>query len=97
LVVSSSTTVEVFNSQLAGLLAGAILPVPKIEIASFSAASISADEAAKLKVPGSISVLFLELKFPPTQDRKYKIEEMSKWTSGGVSVAGQTSGPQQPQ
>jgi filamentous hemagglutinin family protein len=95
-LVSSATTIEVFNSQLAGLLAGAILPVPRVEVASFSAATMSADEAAKLKVPGSISVLFLELKFPPAQERKYKIEDISKWTSGGIAVAGETSGPQQP-
>jgi filamentous hemagglutinin family protein len=95
LLVSSANTIEVFNSQLAGLLAGAILPVPKVEIASFSAASISADEAAKLKVPGSISVLFLELKFPPTKERKYKIEDISKWANAGIAVSGDTSGPQQ--
>ena len=91
--VDTQTTTLASSSQLAGLLAGAILPAPKVQVASFSGAVIDVEAAAKILPPGSIGVLFLQVPFPPGHQELYKIEDVSKWTAGRITAAG-TSVPQ---
>jgi hypothetical protein len=88
--VDDQTTTLASSSQLAGLLAGAILPAPKVQVASFSSAVIDVEAAAKILPPGSIGVLFLQVPFPPSQQELYKIEDVSKWAGGRITAAGTT-------
>ena len=96
LLVDNSRTTQVFNSQLAQLLAGAILPVPKLDLTSFTGATIDAEAAAKILPPGSIGTLFLQVPFAEPERTTYKVEDVSKWTGGLLSIAGTTSGAQTP-
>ena len=88
--------VQLFANQLASLLAGAILPVPRVEVSSFSGAAIDTQEASKILPPGSIGTLFLQVPFVPVEEKKYKVEEVSKWTTGRIAASGTTAGPQTP-
>ena len=81
------------SSSLSGLSAVEI-PVPRLETTTFSTASISVDEAAKILPPGSIGTLWLQIPFPPTEEKNYRIEGASKWTSGPIAAMGSTGGPQ---
>jgi filamentous hemagglutinin family protein len=86
--------VQLFANQLASLLAGAILPVPRIEVTSFSGAAIDVTEASKILPPGSIGTLFLQVPFVAVEEKKYKVEDASKWTTGRIAASGTTVGPQ---
>jgi hypothetical protein len=86
--------VQLFANQLASLLAGAILPVPRIEVTSFSGAAIDVTEASKILPPGSIGTLFLQVPFIAVEEKKYKVEDASKWTTGRIAASGTTVGPQ---
>jgi hypothetical protein len=88
--------VQLFANQLASLLAGAILPVPRVEVTSFSGAGIDLEQAAKIMEPDAIGTLFLQVPFVPVEAKKYKVEEASKWTSGRIVASGTTAGPQTP-
>jgi hypothetical protein len=88
--------VQLFANQLASLLAGAILPVPRVEVTSFSGAAIDVQEASKILPPGSIGTLFLQVPFVPVEEKKYRVEEISKWTTGRIAASGTTAGPQTP-
>jgi hypothetical protein len=70
------------------------IPLPKLDTISYSGASISVDEAAKILPPGSIGTLWLQLPFPPEKEPVDKVEDNSKWTSGRLAAAGSTAGPQ---
>jgi len=72
------------------------IPVPRLDTTTFSAAAISLDQAAKILPPGSIGTLWLQIPFPPVTEKHYRIEDVSKWTSGPLAAAGSTSGPQVP-
>ena len=54
------------------------------------------EEAAKMLPPGSIGTLFLQVPFVPVEEKKYKVEEVSKWTTGRIAASGTTAGPQTP-
>jgi len=88
--------VQLFANQLASLLAGAILPVPRVEVTSFSGSAIDVQEASKILPPGSIGTLFLQVPFVAVEEKKYKVEEVSKWTTGRIAASGTTAGPQTP-
>jgi hypothetical protein len=91
------------NGGTASLLSQAIanlsqvnIPVPKLDAISYSGASISTDVAAQLLPPESVGTLSLQLPFPRERQSLYKIEDISKWTSGRLAAAGTTTGPQSP-
>jgi hypothetical protein len=46
--------------------------------------------------PGSIGTLFLQVPFVPVEEKKFKVEEVSKWTTGRIAASGTTAGPQTP-
>jgi filamentous hemagglutinin family protein len=96
LSAGARTDFDVVANQLSSLLAGAILPVPKLEVTSFSGAAIDASEAAKILPPGAIGTLFLQVPFISVEAKKYKVEEVSKWTTGRIAASGTTAGPQTP-
>jgi hypothetical protein len=95
LLVSSGTTIQVLSEQVAGLSAVTI-PAVKLDTTSFSIAMISSEDAALLLPLGAIGTLWLQLPFPPPESEEFKIESLSKWTSGRVAAAGTTTGPQSP-
>ncbi len=83
-------------NQLSSLLAGAILPIPRLEVTSFSGSGIDSADAAKMMEPDAIGTLFLQVPFVPVEEKKYKVEEISKWTAGRIAASGTTAGPQSP-
>jgi hypothetical protein len=78
---------------LAGL-SSVIVPVPKLNTSTFSGAAVSTEEASQILPAGSIGTLWLLLPFPPPEERNYKVEDQSKWTSGRIAAVGSTAGPQ---
>jgi hypothetical protein len=95
-LVGSGGTIQVLSEQLAGLLAGTIIPIPKLNVSTFSSASLDAEAAAKILPPGSIGVLFLQVPFVSGDEVNYKVEDFSKWTGGRMAALGTTTGPQSP-
>ncbi len=93
---SSIVNVQSLFGQLASFLAGTVLPTPRLEVASYSGGAIDLEEAAKMLPPGSIGTLFLQVPFVPVEEKKYKVEEISKWTTGRIAASGTTAGPQTP-
>jgi filamentous hemagglutinin family protein len=93
---TSVQNVQSLAGQLASFLAGTVLPTPKLEVTSFSGGAIDLEEAAKMLPPGSIGTLFLQVPFVPVEEKKYKVEEVSKWTTGRIAASGTTAGPQTP-
>jgi len=93
---TSVQNVQSLAGQLASFLAGTVLPTPRLEVASYSGGTIDLEEAAKLLPPGSIGTLFLQVPFVPVEEKKYKVEEVSKWTTGRIAASGTTAGPQTP-
>ncbi len=93
--VGSGGTIQISSDQLAGL-SQVEIPVPRLETTTFSTASISLDQAAKILPPGAIGTLWLQIPFPPAKEENYRIEDISKWTSGPLAAMGSTSGPQVP-
>jgi hypothetical protein len=94
-VVGNGATIEVLSSQIAGLSAVTV-PEAKLDSTTFSGSEMSSEEAGKILPSGSIGTLWLQLPFERKPDAHYRIEEMSKWTSGRVAAAGTTIGPQSP-
>ena len=72
------------------------IPVPRLESTAFSTASMSLDQATKILPPGSIGTLWLQIPFPGVKEENYRVEDISKWTSGPIAAMGSTSGPQMP-
>jgi hypothetical protein len=72
------------------------IPLPKLDAISYSGAAISTDVAAQLLPPESVGTLSLQLPFSRSQQSLYKIEDISKWTSGRLAASGTTTGPQSP-
>jgi hypothetical protein len=93
---TSQQNVQSQAGQFASFLAGTVLPTPRLEVASYSGGTIDLEEAAKLLPPGSIGTLFLQVPFVPVEEKKYKVEEVSKWTTGRIAASGTTAGPQTP-
>jgi hypothetical protein len=97
-IVGGTTVLNVQSlaGQLASFLAGTILPTPRLEVTSYSGGAIDLEEAAKMLPPGSIGTLFLQVPFVPVEEKKFKVEEVSKWTTGRIAASGTTAGPQTP-
>jgi hypothetical protein len=93
---TSEQNVQSLAGQLASFLAGTTLPTPRLEVSSFSGAAIDLEKAAKMMPPGSIGTLYLQVPFVPVEEKKYKVEEVSKWTTGRIAASGTTAGPQTP-
>jgi hypothetical protein len=93
---TSVQNVQSLAGQLASFLAGTVLPTPKLEVTSYSGGAIDLEEAAKMLPPGSIGTLFLQVPFVPVEEKKFKVEEVSKWTTGRIAASGTTAGPQTP-
>ena len=93
---TSVQNVQSLAGQLASFLAGTTLPTPRLEVSSFSGAAIDLDKASKMMPPGSIGTLYLQVPFVPVEEKKYKVEEVSKWTTGRIAASGTTAGPQTP-
>ena len=91
---TSQLNVQSLAGQLASFLSGSALPMPKLEITSFSSGAIDLDEAAKMLPPGSIGTLYLQVPFVAVEAKKYKVEDISKWTTGRIAAIGTTAGPQ---
>jgi hypothetical protein len=89
----NNETISILSAQIAGLSAVTI-PAPRLDTSTFSGATISAEEAAKLLPPGAIGTLWLQVPFVQTPEDRYRIEDVSKWTGGRVAAAGTTTGPQ---
>jgi hypothetical protein len=95
LIIGGNASFTILSQQLAALSAVAI-PAPKLDVAQFSGAALSLDEASKILPAGAIGTIWLQLPFPHEKKRVYKVEDMSKWTSGRVAAVGGTTGPQTP-
>ena len=95
LIIGGNASFTILSQQLAALSAVAI-PAPKLDVAQFSSAALSLDEASKILPAGAIGTIWLQLPFPQEKRRIYKVEEISKWTSGRIAAVGGTSGPQTP-
>jgi hypothetical protein len=97
-IIGGTTVLNVQSlaGQLASFLAGTVLPTPRLQVASYSGGAIDLEEAAKMLPPGSIGTLFLQVPFVPVEEKKYKVEEVSKWTTGQIAASGTTAGPQTP-
>jgi hypothetical protein len=95
LIIGGNASITILSQQLAALSAVEI-PTPKLDVAQFSSASLSLDEASKILPAGAIGTIWLQLPFPHEKKRIYKVEEVSKWTSGPVAAVGGTAGPQTP-
>jgi filamentous hemagglutinin family protein len=98
-IIGGTTVLNVQSlaGQLASFLAGTVLPTPRLEVASYNGGAIDLEEAAKMLPPGSIGTLFLQVPFVPVEEeKKYKVEEISKWTTGRIAASGTTAGPQIP-
>ena len=95
LIIGGNSSITILSQQLAALSAVEI-PAPKLDVAQFSSAALSLDEAAKILPAGAIGTIWLQLPFPHEKKRTYKVEEISKWTSGPVAAVGGTAGPQMP-
>jgi filamentous hemagglutinin family protein len=93
---TSIVNVQSLAGQLASFLAGTTLPTPRLEVASVTGAAIDLEKAAKMLPPGSIGTLYLQVPFVPVEEKKYKVEEVSKWTTGRIAASGTTAGPQTP-
>jgi hypothetical protein len=93
---TSVQNVQSLAGQLASFLAGTVLPTPKLEVTSYSGGAIDLEEAAKMLPPGSIGTLYLQVPFVPVEEKKYKVEDISKWTTGQIATSGTTAGPQTP-
>jgi filamentous hemagglutinin family protein len=93
---SSIVNVQSLFGQLASFLAGTALPTPRLEVATYSGGAIDLEKAAKMLPPGSIGTLFLQVPFVPVEEKKFKVEEISKWTTGRIAASGTTAGPQTP-
>ena len=94
-MTSTPIVLTVLATALAGL-SSVIVPTPKLDTTSFSGANVSAEEAAQILPAGAIGTLWLQLPFPPNEEKRYKVEDVSKWTSGRVAAVGSTAGPQSP-
>jgi len=97
-IIGGTTVLNVQSlaGQLASFLAGTVLPTPRLEVTSYSGGTIDLEEAAKMLPPGSIGTLFLQVPFVPVEEKKFKVEEVSKWTTGRIAASGTTAGPQTP-
>lgn len=95
LILGGNMSVTILSQQLAALSAVQI-PAPKLDVAEFSSASLSLDEASKILPAGAIGTIWLQLPFPHQKHTTYKVEDVSKWTSGPVAAVGTTTGPQTP-
>jgi hypothetical protein len=95
LIIGGNASITILSQQLAALSAVSI-PAPKLDVAQFSSAALSLDEASKILPAGAIGTIWLQLPFPKEKQRVYKVEEISKWTSGRVAAVGGTAGPQTP-
>jgi hypothetical protein len=95
-IVRPSGEVFALSSASLAALSSAITPAPKLDTSSFSGSSVSTDEAAQILPAGSIGTLWLQLPFAPSSERRYKVEDLSKWTSGRIAAVGSTTGPQSP-
>jgi len=93
---TSILNVQSLAGQLASFLAGTSLPTPRLEVSSFGGAAIDLEKAAKMLPPGSIGTLYLQVPFVAVEEKKYKVEEVSKWTTGRIAASGTTAGPQTP-
>jgi hypothetical protein len=94
-VVGNGSTIQVLAGQLASLSAVTV-PGAKLDSTTFTGSEVSSEEAGKILPSGSIGTLWLQLPFEHKPESTYRIEEMSKWTSGRVAAAGTTTGPQSP-
>jgi trimeric autotransporter adhesin len=95
LILGGNSSITLLSQQLAALSA-VETPAPTEQIAQFSSASLSLDEASKILPAGAIGTIWLQLPFPHETARTYKVEDISKWTSGPMAAVGSTAGPQTP-
>lgn len=93
LILGGNSSITILSQQLAALSA-VETPAPTEQIAQFSSASLSLDEASKILPAGAIGTIWLQLPFPHETTRTYKVEDISKWTSGPMAAVGSTAGPQ---
>jgi hypothetical protein len=93
IAVGNKTTISIASGQIAGLSAVTI-PAPRLDTSTLSGGEVTGDDAAKLLPAGAIGTLWLQLRFPPVPEERYRIEDISKFTGGRVAAAGATAGPQ---
>jgi hypothetical protein len=95
LILGGNSSITLLSQQLAAL-SSVETPTPSLQVADFSSASLSLDEASKILPAGAIGTIWLQLPLPHETARTYKVEDISKWTSGPMAAVGGTAGPQIP-
>ena len=94
-ILGGNSSITLLSQQLAAL-SSVETPTPTLQVAQFSSASLSLDEVSKILPAGAIGTIWLQLPFPHETTRTYKVEDISKWTSGPMASVGSTAGPQSP-